>query len=68
MKPNDTHGVPVPAAQTTPQEDAALLWLGTVRDDFRRMADEANRLLSDHARNIASGVGTPDGGRDVAQG
>ena len=42
------------ASLTTPEEDAALLWLGSVRDDFRRMADEASRLLSHHAMSIAA--------------
>lgn len=33
-----------PAAAT--QGDARMLWLAEVRDDFRRMADEANRMLN----------------------
>lgn len=39
---------PVYLAPQAVDRDAALLWLASVRDDFRRMADEANRRITGH--------------------
>lgn len=48
--------------------DAAMLWLATVRDDFRRMADEANghlkQMVSD-LRSIDTSPTPVDKGGDV---
>ncbi len=39
---------------TMPAEDAAMLWLASVRDDFRKMADEANSTLQRRLVEMAS--------------
>lgn len=45
---------PVAVEPLTAKEDAALLWLGSVRDNFRRMADEANNLLTQACSRLAA--------------
>lgn len=45
---------PVVVEPLTAKEDAALLWLGSVRDNFRRMADEANNLLTQACSRLAA--------------
>lgn len=39
---------------TMPAEDAAMLWLASVRDDFRKMSDEANSTLQRRLVEMAS--------------
>jgi hypothetical protein len=48
-------------------QDAPMLWLGQVREDFRRLADEADRALAQHAKRMLGGCdeGAESGWREL---